>query len=278
MGKIIKIVLLVLLFSGVILFILSSLNFTLRKYYRYVKDAKDEILETEVVTTDDIKDYPTALKKYFQYTGIIGKERATHIEMVMSGEMKMDEEKEFAPISVKQFSVMDPSTRVFFIRMKYNGLKINGIHYYDEEQAMMKIKLLDLLKVVDVSGETMRNAETVTVFNDMVLFAPSSLLDDRFTFEEIDDLTVKGTFNNDGIVVSATLYFNQEGQLINFVSYDRWVVDDEIDHSVSWSTPIYEYKETNGLNLVYKGSAIWGFEDREFEYIKLEIEEVVTNP
>jgi len=60
------------------------------------------------------------------------------------------------------------------------------------------------------------------IFNDMCLFAPASLVDSRISWEEVDAFIVKATFINGGNKVSAELYFNEKGELVNFISNDRY--------------------------------------------------------
>ena len=69
----------------------------------------------------------------------------------------------------------------------------------------MVIKIIDLIKVADNRGPDMDQAETVTYFNDLCIFAPSALLEADMVWEEVDENSVKGTFTNEGISVSEIL-------------------------------------------------------------------------
>ena len=95
------------------------------------------------------------------------------------------------------------------------GLPVIGFSYSNATASML-IKLGGLVTVADGKGQEMNQGETVTVFNDMCLLAPASLIDDRIKWEVINEHTVKAHFNNNGYVISAELYFNDRGQLINF--------------------------------------------------------------
>ena len=94
---------------------------------------------------------------------------------------------------------------------------------YKDATATMLIKVAGLVTVGDAKGEIMDKAETVTVFNDMCLMAPATFIDKRIKWEKIDQLIVKGTLNNNGVKISAVLYFNKKGELVNFVSNDRYI-------------------------------------------------------
>src|SRR5690606_41027563 len=56
---------------------------------------------------------------------------------------------------------------------------------------------------------------------------------------------------NKGITISAVLYFNNKGQLINFISDDRTDVSDMKQYR--FSTPVHRYKNINGMNILAEG-------------------------
>ncbi len=142
----------------------------------------------------------------------------------------------------------------------------------------MVIKLAGMITVADASGPKMDQGETVTVLNDMCFLAPASLISHAIAWEVIDDLTVKATFTNAGITVSAKLIFNAGGQLVNFTSDDRFLSKDGKSYeNLPWSTPISDYREINGRLLPTYGEAIWHYPDREFCYGRFRVKELRYN-
>jgi len=106
------------------------------------------------------------------------------------------------------------------------GIPTVGIHLYKNATAIMKIKLAGLFTIVDGKGKEMDQGETVTVFNDMCYMAPASLIDKNIRWEILDSLSVKATFANGKQTISAVLHFNEKGELINFISKDRFDTPD----------------------------------------------------
>jgi hypothetical protein len=104
---------------------------------------------------------------------------------------------------------------------------------------------------------------------------PASLIDDRIQWEAIDDRKVKAIFTNQGISITATLFFNQQGQLINFVSNDRTAVSDMKEYP--FLTPVSEYKNINGFNLPTYGEAIWRYPEGDFTYGKFRLQDIEYN-
>jgi hypothetical protein len=125
----------------------------------------------------------------------------------------------------------------------------------------------ELFKVVDIRGEELTKAETVTLLNDMCIFAPGSLIDKRLTWKEIDSLSAKVILTNGKYIVSAILYFNEAGELVNFISDDRSALqDDGSMKQVRWSTPVSAYQEFEGRKIPTVGKTIWHYPEGDFTY------------
>jgi hypothetical protein len=139
----------------------------------------------------------------------------------------------------------------------------------------MKIKLLGLFTVMEAKGPEMNKAETVTVFNDMCLMAPATLIDKRITWEAIDNRSAKATFVNGTNKISAVLYFNENGQLTNFTSDDRLDVNEQ--KQIRFSTPVKNYKLIEGRTVPTYGETIWHYPDGEFVYGQFNLSKIDYN-
>ena len=280
MKMIIKTVGVIVLVVIVVMGIMSSLNLSNRKYKKLVEDglgneSKEKI---EIITSEDLDELPEPVRRYLDYVGVMGTEKVRNFRVVLDGEMKMDRDSKFTSHKAKQTSFIDQGIRLFYMNLYMNGLKISGLHHFDNDDARMKIKVLDLFTVVDEQGENMKRAETVTFFNDMVILAPQTLISNQILWEEVDESSLKATFTHNGITIHATLYFDEDGRLVNFVSEDRLALkNDGTTDSVPWSTPISEYQEVNGLRLPKYGEAVWHFDDGDFTYIKLNVRNIEYN-
>ena len=107
-------------------------------------------------------------------------------------------------------------------------------------------------------------AETVTFFNDMFCMAPATLIDKRIQWLEVDSNKVKAAFTNNGITIFAWLYFNDKGELINFISDDRYSAD--AGKKLPWSTPLKDYKEINGYKLAGYAETIYSYPKADLCY------------
>ena len=235
-------------------------------------------LENGVLTAEDIKHLPEPVQKYLDYTGVIGREKVRNARIITEGQFKTSPERDWARMNSQQYNFFDSPKRIYYLQTRVFGLPVLGLHTYKDASATMLIKVAGLLTVVHGKGPEMDQGETVTVFNDMCLLAPASLIDKRIQWETVDPLTVKAVFNNNGINVSAVLYFNDQGQLVNFVSEDRYYSPTgKTYQKVPWSTPVRDYKEINGVKLATYGEAIWHFPDGDYSYGKIRIKDVEYN-
>jgi len=234
--------------------------------------------QNSVLAENDIKNLPEPVQKYLAYVGVIGKEKVQNMRVAFDGEMKLDPEKDWVKIKSQQYNFFDHLTRVFFIRGNMSGIPLMGLHSYSNGSAEMLIKLAGLLTVADSRGPEMDQAETVTVFNDMCLMAPATLIDKRIQWETVDPLTVKAVFNNKGNQISAVLYFDEKGALTNFSSDDRSLTTTgKSFEKLRWSTPVREYKEINGLKLPRYAEAIWHRPEGDYCYAKFTLREIEYN-
>jgi hypothetical protein len=201
---------------------------------------------------------------------VINRPKVKNIQIVFEGQMR-EKGKDFFPFTCEQYNFFDEPTRLFFMKAKIKGITVPGYHRYTNGTATMDIRLFGLFSVVKREGQDMDKAETVTLFNDMCLMAPATLIDKRITWLAIDSNSAKGTFTNHEITISAILYFNEIGQLIDFISNDRDV------NSYPFSTPVSNYQNKNGINIMTYGEAIWHYPDGNFVYGKFNLKEVEYN-
>lgn len=233
---------------------------------------------SEILTEDDISALPMPVQRYLRYTGVIGKDKVKKFRLVGEGEFKMDQEKDWFKARAEQYNFIDDPRRIYYMKLKMFGVPVLGLHVYKGVTATMLIKAAGLITVGDAKGEIMNKAETVTLFNDMCLMAPATLIDKRIEWESLDDYTVKAIFRNESVEISAILYFNEKGELINFVSNDRYMTASGNDYqNAPWSTPVSDYKEYNGIKLASYGEAHWSLPDGDFCYGRIHLKEVEYN-
>jgi hypothetical protein len=262
--------------ANVIILVVAILSYGTYHFEKsYQNDVKENlqrtnILKTDLLTETDLLHLPESVQHYLRYAGVINKPKLKNARIVFEGQMR-EKGKDFFPFTCEQYNFFDKPTRLFFMKATIKGFTVPGYHRYSNATALMDIRLFGLFPVVQKSGKDMDKAETVTLFNDMCLMAPATLIDKRITWQAIDSNSAKATFTNHGITISAILYFNEQDQLVNFISNDR-----DVNH-YPFSTPVSNYKNINGINIMTYGETVWHYPDGKFVYGKFNLKDVEYN-
>ncbi|MBN2616291.1 MAG: hypothetical protein JXR71_11425 [Bacteroidales bacterium] len=232
-----------------------------------------------IVTEADVEHLPEKVQQYLRYTGVMGCEKVTRFFVRALGTIRMQEgEKEWMTFESQQYNFLDVPTRLFYIKARKRGVPATGLHHFKNGVASMVIKLAGLFTIADARGDEMNQSEAVTFFNDMCLMAPATLVSPTIRWKEMSVNHLKADFRIGHVTISAYLYFDNEGRLVNFVSYDRYEsVDGKSYHNYPWKTPVLEYGEFNGFRLPSKADAIWEKPEGDFCYGKFNLEEIRFN-
>lgn len=228
------------------------------------------------ISAADLQSLPEVVQRYLRYVGVLDRNRLSHIKLEFSGEMRGKGKKWFSFRS-QQYNFFTQPTRLFFMRGRMFGLSIPGYHAYKNGTASMIIKLFALIPVADYRGPEMDTAETVTVFNDMCLMAPATLIDPRITWLESDESSARAAFSLGPIRITAQMLFNAQGQLVNFISDDRYDVSGGTPVRLRWSTPVRDYRNINGVNVPTYGETVWHYPDGEFCYGRFHLDKIEYN-
>lgn len=229
----------------------------------------------DLLTQDDLKPLPELVQRYLNYTGVVGKPKVNNFRVDFTGKIRSREQGVWMPFTSRQYNFMQTPTRLFFLNAVMSHLPVTGYHHYVDGTAAMDIRLLSLFRVQYADGPDMNVAETVTFFNDMCVMAPATLIDPRITWLESDSSTVKASFRSKDIAISATLFFDREGRLVNFESFDR--VNAEENQRMRWTTPIREYAEINGLRLGVLAETVYSYPGEDFSYGEFRMTNVAYN-
>ncbi|HPI78925.1 MAG: hypothetical protein M9954_08880 [Cyclobacteriaceae bacterium] len=245
----------------------------------FAKDVKSNLgipgeAGVALLTEADIKDLPLPVQKYIRYSGSLNQPKVKNVRIVFDGNMRGKGEDWFGFGSL-QYNFFAAPSRFFFMKARKWGMPVMGYHRYADGKAGMDIRLLGLVPVAQASGPEMDKAETVTFFNDMCMFVPAALIDKRIEWLPIDKNSAHATFKNGPNLVSATLYFNEDGQLVNFVSDDRYDINEKKQYR--FSTPLANYKLVGGRHLPTYGEGVWHYPDGKFTYGKFYLKDIEYN-
>lgn len=231
------------------------------------------------LTEADLASLPAAVARYIRLSGAVGQPRVHNFRATFHGDIRSGPQARWMPFTGEQHSTIAPASRLFLMDASMFAVPIEAFHRYVGTAATMKVKVLSLLSMVDAAGPAMNQGETVTMFNDMCIFAPGALAGSSIEWLHSDVSTVRAAFRNGGNTIQADLIFNDAGELINFVSDDRSAgsTDGKSFVKSRWWTPVSDYRAFGAHRLASRGEGQWDNPSGRFTYVRLAVDRVDYN-
>ena len=250
------------------------------EYRRRARDLLAIPCAGEVVSEADLTCLPTLVAAYVRRSGALGKPRVVSLHARFRGRIRGGPAKPWMSFTGEQVNVYGPQpSRLFLMDAELFGLPVEVLHVFTAGSATMRVRALSLFTMVDAAGPEMDRGETVTLFNDLCVLAPAALVDAPVAWQALDGHRVRGSYTNGRNTVTAELIFNDDHELVDFVSDDRSAVsaDGTTFTPQRWSTPIAGYHELGPWHLGTIGEGRWHAPDGEFAYIEFHLDDVTYN-
>ena len=249
---------------------------------QFLRDAQAGLarpLHAPVVSEADLAPLPEPVQRYLRQAGVLGQPRVRNYRLRFRGRIRSGPESGWMPFEAEQQSFADEPTRLFLMRARMFGLPVEAFHRSIGGHATMQVTVAGLVTMVDARGDVMDRSEAVTLFNDMCLLAPGSLLDSGIRWESVDERTARAQFTNGGHTIAATLHFGEDGRLTNFVSDDRSRAspDGKTFTQLRFSTPVRDYRAYGPAHLAAHGEARWHLPEGEFTYGEFDLVDIAFN-
>ena len=248
------------------------------QYVRDVAAGLSRSVDEALVTEADLTSLPEPARRYLRVTHAVGQPRVRSYRIRFTGRIRSAPDAAWMPFEAEQQSFADEPTRLFLMRARIYGLPLEAFHRLIDGHATMQVKVAGFVPMVDARGDEMDRAETVTLFNDMCILAPGTLVDPAIIWEPVDASTARARFTHRGHTITATLLFDAGGRLVNFESDDRArSTPDGAMTKARFSTPLRDYRDFGPLHLAGYGEARWRLPGGEFTYGEFTMLDVVAN-
>ena len=178
-------------------------------------------------------------------------------------------------IDYTQYNFINEPCRMARIDSSMFGIPFEGYDYYQNGIGGMKGVIAKAITIFDQTGADMNRACLATFLAES-LFAPTILLQDYITFEEISDFEVRATITYGGQSASGIFTFNEQYEMFSFTTNDRAVAgtDGSMEY-VPWSALCNDYQlSENGIKYPTKFQAVWNYTDGDFVYFDGIISEI----
>lgn len=252
------------------------------EYERLVRSGLEQAARSsrpEPITEADLSALPPVVQRYLRFAGVPGTPPVHGFRARLAGRIRGSATAPWMPFVAEQTNFYDPPRRYFWMEATRGGLPVVGLHAYDLAGATMRIRLLSMIPIVSLDGPQITRTETVTLLNDMSIFAPARLLDPAIRWHELDGNSAEATYTHGAHTVRAVLIFNDSGALTDFRSDDRPALAEDGKSTLPqrWSTPVSNYRTMGPYNLAARGEGRYAAPDGEYAYLEIEILEVTTD-
>jgi hypothetical protein len=212
----------------------------------------------ELLTEADLLPLPEPVRRYVRAAGVVGRPRVRSFRARWSGRIRGGPGEPWMAFTAEQLNTLDTPRRFFFMDAVMKGLPVDVLHAFDEGGATMRVRLLSVKTMVDVRGEVLTRSETVTLFNDLCFFAPGELVRPAIAWEPVDAHTARARYTQGPNTVSATLFFDDGGELVDFASEDRNPSPDGSGGGpVRWTTPVRDYGRVGPARVPRQAETKW---------------------
>lgn len=229
--------------------------------------------EGELFTEDDFSALPDTIQKYLKNCGYIGTPKMSYMKIEFKDVAFMQGKNgPSLNIDYTQYNFVSEPCRMALIDSSMFGVPFQGYDYYENGKGGMKGVIAKAITLFDQQGADMDKACLATFLAEC-MFAPSILTQDYITFEEISEFEIKATITYEGQTASGVFTFNEQYEMVSFVTDDRAVSNSDGTYEyVRWSALCSEYVTSDdGIKHPTKMQAVWNYDDGDFVYFDGEI-------
>jgi hypothetical protein len=205
----------------------------------------ESLRRPRIVSKDDLRGLPEPVRRYLLVTGSVGQPQVVNFRATWRGRIRSSAADPWMNFRAEQYNFYSglPS-RLFFMDATMKGLPVDVFHRFVGVAATFRVRMLSLFTMVNAKGPVMNRAETVTLFNDICVLAPSMLIGEAIQWLEVDAHTTRARYTRGTETITADLMFNDIGELINFASDDRpsTSADGKTLTAQRWTTPLGRYR------------------------------------
>jgi len=235
-------------------------------------------VQSKTFSFNDLKGLPEPVQRYFKYALRDGQEHIKFVRLKQVGEFRMKENQPWMPIKAEQyFTTEDPA---FIWRVKLTMapfIWIEGRDMYYQGKGNMFIKLLSTITVADATGSEMDISSLIRFLSETPWFPTALLPSDYIEWKEIDSNSAQAVIKDNGYTASGIFTFNEKGEIIKFVTNDRYMEADGKYFKEQWGGYYRNYQEIEGMKIPIEGEVEWNLSDKDLQYAKLKIDEIQYN-
>ena len=229
--------------------------------------------EVRLVGEEMLVGLPEPVQRYLRFTGVVGKPFVRRVHLRKRGRMQLGRGQPWVPLKAEQWYTVQPPGFVWDCTLFAGPVPVvRARDLYRAGEGHMLIKAVSAFTVADAKGEKLDQGEMMRYLNEMMWF-PSAFLEGNVSFDAVDSTSARVTLSDHGTRVTATMFFDADGRLTEFVG--KRYAGGQLE---TWSVPVVAYGELAGLQLPRRCRAVWKLARGDQEYIDVMITELDHDP
>jgi hypothetical protein len=220
------------------------------------KEISELITETKSVKArkfyyKDLKGLPAPVQKYFRYVLKDGQEYIRFVEMKASGKFRPPLHKKWLNTSITQYISTEKPALIF------NGVAKQNVFFwfkirdkYHHGKGNMIVNLLSGFNVVNLHDVEELNKTSFTRWIGEAVLFPTALLPSQYIkWLAIDDSKAKAIVTDGENSGEYIFHFNKKGEIVKYISNDRYDKFDEGFQKVGSIALRSNYKTINDMKI-----------------------------
>jgi len=234
--------------------------------------------QSKTFSFNDLEGLPEPVQRYFKYALKDGQEYIRFVRLKQVGEFRMKENQSWMPIKAEQYFTTEVPAFLWRVKlMMAPFIWIEGRDMYYQGKGNMLIKILSTITVADATGREMDISSLIRFLSETPWFPTALLPSDYIEWKEIDSNSARAVIKDNGYTASGIFTFNEKGEIIKFVTNDRYMESDGKYFKEQWTGYYRNYQEIEGMKIPIEGEVEWNLSDRDLQYAKLKITDIQYN-
>jgi len=233
---------------------------------------------SKTFSLNDLEGLPEPVQRYFKYALKDGQEHIKFVRLKQIGEFRMKENQGWMPIKAEQYFTTENPAFIWQVKLTMASfIWIEGRDMYYKCKGNMLIKLLSIITVADAKGSEMDISSLIRFLSEAPWFPTALLPSDYIEWKEIDSNSAQVVIKDNGYTASGIFTFNEKGEIIKFVTNDRYMEVDGKYFKEQWGGYYRNYQEVDGMKIPIEAEVEWNLSDRDLQYVKLKITDIQYN-
>lgn len=250
----------------VILFLVVSCEKSEMKELEFL--INENSAEGYTITAAHMNHLPEPVQKYLTATGVVGSQYANSVKLNYTGNFKLNENAEWAPMEAVTYVTNEPISRNWIGEINSPMGKMTGLDYYYNGAGKLDIRIAPSVPFMFSDGYELSVSELIAYLGELV-YNPSACLNSQITWQQVSDYAAEATVEDAGLSVSGVFYFDENYLVTRFESDDRYFGDTK--NQLPWMVYAQDYKTFSGIKIPIKFRAVWIKPEGEYEYINATI-------